>query len=67
MTALTLSERIGQQVYLPMNGICVLCEVIDVKRSYGVERLCIRPLQGVGACWVNASSVNPVVKEGVKA
>jgi hypothetical protein len=67
MTALALSEHIGKQVYLPMNGICVLCTIIDVKRAYGVERYCIKPAAGVGACWVNASSVHPVQREEAKA
>jgi hypothetical protein len=37
------------------------CTVVDVKNSWGKNRLLVRPLAGDGQVWVELSSVRPAV------
>lgn len=56
-TTATMSLEIGAYVYLPAAGLEVLCRIDDVKNAYGNLRYQIRPVEGRGSAWVNATSV----------
>lgn len=58
MDAREMSALIGTLVFLePVHGLRVLCEIKNVKYSYGHSRVEVSPLSGRGSAWVNADSV----------
>lgn len=57
-TALGLVALVGRTgLWSLANGIAVGVRVLDAKHSYGVARVCIEPVHGTGAAWVDLGSV----------
>ena len=48
---------VGETVLLLSEGLEIACKVIDVKASWGKNRLLITPLAGNGERWVELTSV----------
>ena len=59
MTATQMIPAVGAQVEVRtgVGEIAVLCEVRDVKTSYGNIRLFVTPVAGSGSAWVELSRV----------
>jgi hypothetical protein len=59
-----MQALIHQKVYLHVQfGLCMTCDVKDVKQAYGKLRVLIAPVSGCGQAWVDASRVRPLTKE----
>lgn len=59
-TALEMSPAVGALVQLRAGSageLWIDCEVLDVKCSWGRNRLLVRPVAGDGQVWVELSSV----------
>jgi hypothetical protein len=56
-TAREMSPAIGTVVIVRCESLEVSCIVIDVKNSYGRERLLIKPVAGEGTQWIEMSRV----------
>lgn len=61
MSIQELAEKIGTRGLIHMTpDVQVAVEIINVKVSYGRPRYMVRPLQGLGATWVEAFRLTPL-------
>jgi hypothetical protein len=66
MTTSQSSELIGKTgTLMTRDGLLFTVKIVDVKNSYGIDRLKISPVSGSGETWVNATSL--IIQEGEKA
>lgn len=57
-TALEMLPAVGQLVAVRCDLGAVTCKVLDVKNSYGRNRLLVVPVAGSGQVWVDISRVS---------
>jgi hypothetical protein len=58
---------VGELCQLRAGELWIDCRVIDVKASWGKQRLQVAPVAGDGAQWVELSSVRPLAASPVMA
>lgn len=56
----TMQDKIGQLATIKAGGIWVEVRIVDAKNSYGIDRVLIEPVAGVGSKWVNFDSLQSV-------
>ncbi len=56
-TAKQMIVAVGQPVQLRSGDLWIDCTVVDVKNSWGKNRLLVCPVAGQGEQWVEMSSV----------
>lgn len=47
--------KVGDQKYVQFDDVMILCEVKEVKPSYGRMRLLVEPVKGRGQQWVEVA------------
>jgi hypothetical protein len=57
MTCKDMIPAIGAKVAVRFESLTVVCEVRDVKMSWGKPRLLVVPVSGVGEQWVELSRI----------
>ena len=60
MTAKELQQGIGKRVLVRLEGLMVLCRIVDTKYSYGKPRLLVQPVQDSilgNEIWIELSRV----------
>lgn len=45
-------KAVGQFADIPLNGLRVTVEILDVKNSWGTIRYQVTPVSGSGAIWI---------------
>jgi hypothetical protein len=59
-TATEMVIAVGQMVQFRANDLWIDATVLDVKNSWGRNRLLLAPVAGDGTAWFELSSVRPV-------
>jgi hypothetical protein len=60
MTVLQMSQLVGKQITVDLEGLAVSCKVKDVKTAYGKYRLLVVPVSGSGEKWIETSRVKGI-------
>lgn len=50
-----LNKYVGKRFYMPLEGLTVAVEALDVKEAWGSTLIYVQPLMGAGKIWVKES------------
>ena len=64
MTTQDLARYIDQECLYTVNGMEIVCRILDAKMSYGRCRYLVTPIQGAKSVWVETGLALPELKEG---
>jgi hypothetical protein len=57
VTIIEMSYIVGKDVTIDLEGLSVLCKILDAKTAYGKVRLLVKPVSGSGSKWIETSRV----------
>ena len=54
---LELAKMVDTTITIKVESFIIPVKVLDVKISYGIPRLSVRPTEGVGQAWIELSRI----------